>query len=315
MLPPISPFASGHLAVGDGNEIYWEASGNPRGKPALHLHGGPGGGVGAGYRRHFDPAQFLIVSFEQRGCGRSRPLVTDPSADLSTNTTAALVADIERLRGHLNVERWLIAGVSWGTTLALAYAQSHPHRVSEIVLFAVTTTSAAEVEWITETMGRVFPSEWERFAAEAHRRPGQRLIDAYYDRITDPDPAVREQTARAWCSWETAHVSLDRKLSPDPRFKDPHFQQVFATLVIHYWKHAGFTGGGLLAGMGRIAHVPGVLIHGRLDVSAPLETAWQLHKAWPGSDLIVVADEGHGGEAMIEELTRAIARFAPRSRR
>ena len=312
MFPPIASFASGHLAVSDGHEIYWEASGNPRGKPALHLHGGPGAGAGAGYRRRFDPAAFLIVTFDQRGCGRSRPLVTDPSADLSTNTTPALVADIECLRGHLNVERWLITGMSWGTTLALAYAQSHPERVSELVLFAVTTTSAAEVEWITDTMGRVFPREWEQFAAAAHRRPGQRLIDAYYERITHPDPVVREQAARAWCSWEDTHVSLDRKLVSNPRFDDPQFRQVFTTLVVHYWKHAGFIGDSLLRGMDRIAHIPGVLVHGRLDVSSPLETAWELHKAWPASELIVVADEGHGGETMIDELTRAIARFAPR---
>lgn len=312
MFPPIEPFASGHLRVSDGNEIYWEASGNPNGKPALHLHGGPGGGIMTGYRRRFDPDRFLIVSFEQRGCGRSRPLVTDPVADLSTNTTSALVADIEALRAHLGVERWLVAGVSWGTTLALAYAQAHPERVSELVLFAVTTTSAAEVEWITEAMGRVFPREWEQFEAAAHRQPGQRLVDAYYGLITHPDPTVRERAARAWCAWEDTHVSLDPTHVPNPKYEDPEFRQVFATLVIHYWKHAAFAGeGGLLAGMDRIAHIPGVLIHGRLDVSSPLETAWRLHKAWPASELVVVGDEGHGGDAMIHELVRAIARFAP----
>lgn len=312
MFPPIEPFATGYLPVGDGNEIYWEASGNPNGTPALHLHGGPGSGMMAGYRRRFDPDRFLIVGFEQRGCGRSRPLATDPAADLSTNTTPALVADIETLRVHLGVERWLVTGLSWGTTLALAYAQAHPDRVRALVLFAVTTTSAAEVEWITETIGRVFPREWEQFEAAAHRTAGQRLIDAYYDRITHSDPGVREQAARAWCAWEDTHVSLDPKYVPNPRYDDPVFRQVFATLVIHYWKHAGFAGeGGLLAGMDRIAHIPGVLIHGRLDVSSPLETAWRLHKAWPASELVVVGDEGHGGEAMIDELVRAIARFAP----
>jgi proline iminopeptidase len=314
MFPPIEPFASGYLPVSDGNDIYWEASGNPDGKPALHLHGGPGGGIMTGYRRRFDPDAFLIVSFEQRGCGRSRPLVTDPAADLSTNTTAALVADIEALRAHLGVERWLVTGISWGSTLALAYAQSHPERVSDLILFAVTTTTAAEVEWTTEAMGRVFPREWEQFEAAAHRQPGQRLIDAYYARITHPDPTVREHAARAWCAWEDTHVSLDPKYVPNPKYDDPQFRQVFATLVIHYWKHAGFAGGGgLLAGMDRIAHIPGVLIHGRLDVSLPLETAWNLHKALPTSELVVVGDEGHGGEAMIDELVRAIARFAPTS--
>jgi proline iminopeptidase len=312
MFPPIEPFASGYLRVSDGNGIYWEASGNPKGRPALHLHGGPGGGIKTGYRRRFDPKKFLIVSFEQRGCGRSRPLATDPAVDLSTNTTAALIADIEALRIHLRVESWLVEGISWGSTLALSYAQSHPERVSHLILFAVTTTTAAEVEWTTETIGRVFPREWEPFEAAAHRRPGERLIDAYYARITHPNPKVREYAARAWCAWEDAHISLDPRCVPNPDFEDPQFRQVFATLVIHYWKHSGFAGeDGLLARMDRIAQIPGVLIHGRLDVSLPLETAWNLHKAWPASKLIVVSDEGHGGETMIHELVRAIARFAP----
>ncbi|HEU5433191.1 MAG TPA: prolyl aminopeptidase [Thermomicrobiales bacterium] len=312
LFPPIEPFATGYLNVGDGNELYWEASGNPDGKPALHLHGGPGSGIKTGYRRRFDPARFLIVSFEQRGCGRSRPLVIDSAADLSTNTTPALVADIEALRQFFGVERWLVSGISWGTTLALAYAQSHPDRVSELILTAVTTTTAAEVEWITEAMGRVFPREWEAFATAAHRQPGQRLIDAFYDRITDPAPAVRAEAARAWCAWEDVHVSLDPNYVPDPRYDDPQFRAVFATLVIHYWKHAAFIAGdGLLAGMDRLAGIRGVLIHGRLDVSSPLATAWRLHKAWPGSELIVVDDEGHGGEAMVEATVAAIGRFAP----
>ncbi|MGD9890023.1 MAG: prolyl aminopeptidase, partial [Dehalococcoidia bacterium] len=312
MFPPIEPFATGYLPVGDGNELYWEASGSPSGTPALYLHGGPGAGVGTGYRNWFDPSRFLIVSFDQRGCGRSRPLVTDATADLSTNTTPALIADIEALRGHLRVERWLVSGASWGTTLALAYAQAHPNRVSEMVLFAVTTTSAAEVEWITESVGRVFPREWEQFVAAAHRKPEQRLIDASYALITHPDAGVRDRAARAWCVWEDTHVSLDPAYVHNQRYDDPQFRRVFATLVIHYWRHAGFAGaGGLLARMDRIAHIPGVLIHGRLDVSGPLVTAWELHKAWPASELIVVDDVGHGGEVMIDEVVRAIARFAP----
>jgi len=312
MFSPIDPFASGYLPVSDGNTIYWEASGNPEGKPALHLHGGPGGGIKTGYRRRFDPKTFLIVSFEQRGCGRSRPLATDPAVDLSRNTTTALIADIEALRTHLNVEKWLVTGISWGSTLALAYAQSHPERVSHLILFAVTATTAAEVEWTTETMGRIFPQEWEQFEAAAHRQPGQRLIDAYYARITHPDPTVRENAARAWCAWEDTHMSLDPKFVRNPDYENPQFRDVFATLVIHYWKHAGFaSGSGLLAGMSRIAHIPGVLIHGQLDVSLPMETAWNLHKAWPASRLVIIGDEGHGGETMIDELVSAIAGFAP----
>lgn len=313
MFPAIDPFATGYLPVTDGNEIYWEASGNPGGKPALYLHGGPGSGIMTRYRQFFDPDRFLIVSLEQRGCGRSRPLATDPEADLSTNTTAALIADIEALRRHLGVQAWLLYGGSWGTTLALAYAQAHPERVTEMILAAVTSTTASEVEWVTEQMGRIFPREWEQFAAASGARDGERLVDAYYRLITDVDPQVRARAARAWCTWEDVHVSLDPRHVPNPRYEDPHFRELFATLVIHYWKHAAFIEAeGLLANnMGRIAGIPAVLIHGRLDVSSPLETAWRLHRAWPASELVVVENDGHGGEAMVAEVASAVARFTP----
>jgi proline iminopeptidase len=198
--------------------------------------------------------------------------------------------------------------------LALAYAQAHPERVSELVLAAVTTTSHAEVEWLTEGMRRVFPEAWDRFAAASGRQPGQRLIDAYFERITSPDPQVREAAARAWCDWEDTHVSLPPGHQPSPAYEDPTFRLNFATLVIHYWKHAAFIpANGLLAEMPRIAHLPGVLIHGRWDVSSPLQTAWELHKAWPGSTFVVVEHEGHGGAAMVDEVNRAIARFTPQA--
>jgi proline iminopeptidase len=308
MFPAIEPFATGTLAVADGNEIYWEASGNPDGKPALHLHGGPGSGIKSGYRRRFDPTRYLIVGFDPHGCGRSRPLATDSPASLVTNTTHGLIADIEELRAHLRVEKWLLSGVSWGSTLALAYAQAHPDRVSEIILTAVTTTSYEEVRWITEDVGRIFPREWERFASIA--RPGQRVIDAYYEHITSPSLEIREAAARAWCTWEDVHVSLASGAAPDPRYEDPDFRMLLATLVIHYWKHAAFLPDGLLAGMNKIAHVPGALIHGRLDVSGPLITAWELHKVWPASELVVINDEGHGGAGMVEALVAAGERFA-----
>lgn len=313
MFPPIEPFSTGMLPVSDGNEIYWEASGNPTGIPALTLHGGPGSGLGGGYRRRFDPERFLIVGLDQRGCGRSTPLVTDPAAPpLETNTTQALIADIETLRVHLGIETWLVTGLSWGVTLAIAYAQAHPDRVSAIVLLAVTSTSEDEVTWITESIGRIFPEEWEAFEAASKRRPGQRVIDAYYTLITDPDPAVRAKAARDWCTWEDVHVSLMPGAAPDPRYDDPEFREIFATLVIHYWKHAGFAGeGGLLAGMDRIGHIPAALIHGQMDVSGPLVTAWNLHKVWPASELIVVKGEGHGGNEMIDLMVDAIDRYAP----
>jgi proline iminopeptidase len=283
----------------------------------LYLHGGPGGGLGQGYRRWFDAETTQIVSFEQRGCGRSRPLVTDALDAIATNTTSALLADIEALRGHLGISRWLVVGVSWGTTLALAYAQAHPERVTALALAAVTTTSAAEVTWLTEDMARVFPREHEAFREAAAARPGERLVDAYYRQLTAPEPAVRDAAAKAWCAWEDTHVSLDPLHQPEPRFRDPVFRAVFATLVVHYWRNAGFVGApGLLAEMDKLVDVPGVLLHGRLDVSSPLQTAYRLHRAWPGSELVVLPHEGHGGPVMMAALTDAIARlFASVSRR
>jgi len=293
--------------------MYWEACGNPKGKPALYLHGGPGSGAQTWYRQHFDPQRYLIVSFDQRGCGRSRPLVTERDYDLASNTTESLIADIEELREHLCIERWLLTGVSWGTTLALAYAQAHPERVSEIVLAAVTTTSRAEVTWITETIGCIFPEAWSEFERLANRRAGQSLIDAYYGLIRHPDPRIRERAAEAWCRWEDVLVSLDPQAKPSARFADLDFRINFATLVIHYFANAAFLEGKeILQNMERIADLPGVLIHGRLDVSGPLKTAWQLHQRWSKSRLIVIENEGHGGPAMWNEFTKAIASFSPR---
>ena len=307
------PFDAGMLPLGDGNEMYWETSGSPSGKPALYVHGGPGSGMQGGYRQHFDPEKFFIIGFDQRGCGRSRPLATDPEADLAANTTQALIGDMEVLREHLGVGQWLLYGGSWGTTLSLAYAQAHPERVSELILAAVTTTSAAEVSWITEDMGRVFPREWDEFFAAAEPAPGERIIDAYYRLLTGPDASVRERAALAWCTWEDVHMSLDPKATPHLQHQPPEFRLLFATLVTHYWRNAGFGGDSLLGGMDRIGSIPGVLIHGRLDVSSPLSTAWNLARAWPAAELVVIEQDGHGGRGMADEVTRAVARFAPAS--
>jgi proline iminopeptidase len=295
--PPIEPYDSGRLAAGDGNQVYWECCGNSAGKPALFLHGGPGSGASPGQRRLFDPHLYRIVLFDQRGCGRSRPLVGEPQADLGTNTTAHLVADIEALRQLLGVERWTILGMSWGTTLALAYAQAHPQRVAALVLASVTTTSRREVEWITRDVGRIFPPEWERFAAsvpdELRHLP---LVDAYAALLFDPDAAVRERAALEWCAWEDAHVSLAPGHVPNPRYDDPQFRLRFARLVTHYWRHAAFLGEDqLLRNVSTLRDIPGILIHGRYDVSSPLETAWQLSKGWSASELEVLDDTGHGG--------------------
>lgn len=310
MCDGIEPFASGLLAVDGDNEIYWETSGNPEGIAALYLHGGPGSGLGTGgYRRRFDPDYWLIVGLDQRGCGRSRPLATEALDDLDSNTTATQIADLEHLREHLGIERWLLVGGSWGTTLAIAYAQAHPQNVIGLVLAAVTTTSVDEVSWITETVGAVFPREWDQFAASADRRSDESLVAAYSRLLRDADPRVRADAARAWCAWEDTHVSLSPGYQPNPRYEDASFRELFATLVTHYWSHAGFCEPPLLDQMGLIAHIPAVLIHGRLDVSGPLITPWKLHQAWPASELIVV-DEGHGGDQMVRRLEEAIAGFA-----
>ncbi|MBB5234920.1 prolyl aminopeptidase [Deinococcus budaensis] len=313
MYPPAEPSASGLLPVGEGQHIYWETSGNPRGKPAVFLHGGPGGGMGAGYRRRFDPERYWTVGFEQRGCGRSVPLATDPAHRLDLNTTGTLIADMEALREHLGIGRWLLQGVSWGTALALAYAQAHPGRVSELVLMAVAPTDARYVTWITETVGLLFPREWEAFVQAGGVRAGQRVVDAYRARLASPDPAVREAAALAWCRWEDTHISLDPGFEPGHTLAAASLEarQVFATLVTHYWAHAGFwSEGAPLSAMSRLAHIPGVLIQGRYDVSGPVGFAWALHRAWPGSDLILIDDEGHGGPRMVAAIREATDRFA-----
>jgi proline iminopeptidase len=310
--PAVEPSEWGLLDVGDGHTLYWETVGNPAGKPAVFLHGGPGGGSTPGARRNFDPDAYRAVLIDQRGCGRSRPLASDPDADLSTNTTAHLVGDIERLREHLNIDRWLVVGISWGVTLALVYAQAHPDRVTAMVLGAVTTGTRRETEWITREMGRLFPREWEAFlAAVPTDERGGDLSAAYARLLADPDPIVRQSAARAWCAWEDTHISLIPGWKPpNPQDVDPTFQMVFARLVTHYWSHGCFLPDGhILAGMKHLSGIPAVMIHGRYDVSGPLDTAWALHRAWPGSELVVVDDAGHGGGGFTRELTTALNSF------
>lgn len=312
VFPPLEPFQTGSLRVEDGNQIYWETSGNPAGKPVIYLHGGPGSGVGTGYRRHFDPAAHFIVTFDQRGCGRSCPWASHAPERLATNTTQAIIADMEALRQHLGIARWMITGVSWGTALGLAYAQAHPDRVTEMVLALIHIPSAEVVDWTTEQLRRVFPLEWEALATAVPRRPGQRIIDACHEGITLPDPLVRGTTAQAWCRWEDAHMSLDPCSTSALSRESAEYQLNFATLVIHYWRHSGFLAEHpLLENMHRIAHLPAVLIHGRMDISSPLSDALALHRQWPGSELIVIPGEGHGGPRMVQEINRAAARFQP----
>lgn len=309
----VEPFDSGLLTVRDGTQIYWETSGNPDGTPAVWLHGGPGAGLRAGgYRRALDPTRWLIVGLDQRACGRSRPLATEPGFDLSTLTTQAMIADLEDLREHLGIEKWLVSGGSWGTTLALAYGQAHPGRVIGFVLVLVTTSSRAEIEWISESIGRVFPREWDAFNAASGRRPGQPLLEAYVERLTDPDPRIRTAAALAWCTWEDTHVSLDPAFTPWFVLQDPEFRELFALQVAHSWSHDAFLGEhGVLDNIAAIVHLPAVLIHGRLDVSGPLVTAWELHRRWPASRLVVIDNEGHGGSELSAAVRRAYADMLP----
>jgi proline iminopeptidase len=305
--PEIEPYDSGLLAAGDGHEVYWELCGNPAGRPAVALHGGPGSGCTTWWRRLFDPQAYRIVLFDQRNCGRSRPHAAAPAIDLSANTTHHLVADAERLRSHLGIERWHVLGGSWGSTLALAYAERHPDRVTAMVLFSVALTTRRAVEWATRDIGRLFPAEWARFrdgVPEADRDGS--LVEAYSRLLHDDDPEVRERAAADWCAWEEAHVHAGH----DPRYDDPRFRLCFARLVTHYWRHAAWLEeDALLRGAGRLAGIPGALIHGRLDVGAPLEDPWRLAQEWPGSELVVVEGEGHtGGPAMTAEIVAATDR-------
>jgi proline iminopeptidase len=311
--PEIDPYDHGLLEVGNGQGIYWETVGNPSGKAAVVLHGGPGSGSTPWWRRLFDPAAYRVVLFDQRACGRSRPSASEPATDLSTNTTQHLILDIELLRRHLGEERWLVLGGSWGSTLGLAYAEAQPDSVSEVVLFSVVTTTRHEVEWVTRGVGRLFPAEWTRFrdGVPAEERDGS-LVDAYARLLSSPDPAVREKAARDWCDWEEAHVRTRADHPRDTRYDDAAFRMCFARLVTHYWRHAAWLGeNALLEGLERVQDIPAVLIHGRLDVSSPLDVPWKLARSWAGSELVVVEDAGHGaGEGITDAVVAATDRFA-----
>jgi proline iminopeptidase len=306
--PLAEPYDSGLLDVGGGHRVYWDVRGRAHGKPALVVHGGPGA-PSEGMTRLLDPSAYRIVVLHQRNCGRSTPSAAAPSTDLSTNTTDALVADMDRLREHLGIDRLLLLGASWGVTLSLAYAVAHADRVSELVLVAVTSGEAREIDWVTRSMGRIWPEAWARFrdGVPEGDRDGN-LAAAYSRLLASDDPAVRERAARDWCAWEDTHVSLAPGWTPDPRFDDPDFRMVFARLVTHYWAHACFLPEGhLRRQLGRLAGVPGVLVTGRQDVSSPADVAWELHRAWPGSELVIIEDAGHGlgtTDAVIEATDR-----------
>ncbi|MFD9592389.1 prolyl aminopeptidase [Kitasatospora sp. NPDC059973] len=314
LYPIGKPYAQGLLEVGDGQRIYWEASGNPAGKPAVVVHGGPGSGHSPKNRRSFDPERYHLVLFDQRGCGRSLPHAADPTTGLEHNTTAHLIADMERLREHLGIEKWLLYGGSWGSTLILAYAQTHPERVSEIVICGVTMTRPEETDWLYRGVGRLLPGPWEAFreGLPPAERDGD-LVAAYSRLLNSPDEAVRRKAARDWATWEDAviaHESLGKPNAYSDRPDDA--LMAFTRITAHYFAHDAFLEDGrLLRDAGRLAGIPGVLIHGRLDLGSPLKTAWELAKAWPDAELTVIQDSGHtGSPAMGEAVFAAIERFA-----
>lgn len=295
--PEIEPYDSGLLPVGDGQQIYWETSGNPEGKPAVFLHGGPGGGTKPDNRRLFDPARYRIVVFDQRGCGRSTPHASEPGADLSVNTTWHLVADLESLREHLGIPRWLVLGGSWGSTLALAYAQTHPDRVSELVLRGVFTLRRRELNWFYQGgAGAIFPERWQDFLAPVQAAERDDLMRAYQRLLNDPNPAVHGPAAVAWSVWEAATVTLIEDPTLLEAYQDPAFSLAFARIENHYFCNNGWLEEGqLIANAGVLQDIPGIIVQGRYDMCTPPVTAWELHRAWPRAQLLMVPATGHAG--------------------
>ncbi|GAA3641590.1 prolyl aminopeptidase [Lentzea roselyniae] len=300
----------GLLDTGDGNRVYWEVVGDPDGKPAVYLHGGPGAGCSVNARKALAGGRYRLVLFDQRGCGRSLPHASDPAVDMSVNTTEHLIADMEKLREHLGVEKWLVFGGSWGTTLGVAYAQRHPERVSEMILIAVTLASARELDWLYKGVSRFFPEAWERFSAHVGNAPD--VVRAYADLMEDPDRAVREQAAAEWCRWEDTVLSLENHGKPDV-FSSHVGDDVIAMvrIIAHYYANLGFVDD-LLRDAGKLAGIPAALIHGRRDLSCPADTAYALARAWPDAELTLVDDAGHkGSPAFVEAVHTAVRRFSP----
>ncbi|MGW0855364.1 prolyl aminopeptidase [Streptomyces sp. NPDC002690] len=314
--PPVEPYDHGMLDVGDGDLVYWEVCGNPAGKPALVVHGGPGSGCKPWPRRYFDPELYRVVLFDQRGCGRSTPHAADPETAMGRNTTAHLIADMEKLRTHLGIGAWLLFGWSWGSTLSLAYAETHPERVTELVLSGVTTTRPSEIDWLYRGAGQIFPEAWDRFRAGVPevtdpRPSAAALVAAYARRTESADPGVRERATADWCVWEDAVLSAEGM--PPAYTSRPSLDRLaFVRICSHYFAHAAWLEDGqLIRDAGRLAGIPGALIHGRFDLGAPLTTAWELARAWPDAELTVIADAGHlGGADTSRAELAALDRFA-----
>jgi proline iminopeptidase len=307
--PPIEPHRTGRLRVSGGHDLYFEESGNPAGKPVVFLHGGPGGATEPNHRRYFDPGRYRIVLFDQRGCGKSTP-----HASLVDNTTWDLVSDIEALRAHLGIERWQVFGGSWGSTLALAYAETHPARVTELVLRGIFLIRPQEIAWFYQRgTSALFPDAWEKYVEPIPESERGDFVRAYYARLTSDDPAIRLRAAKAWSVWEGSTSCL----LPNQAFIDKSgtddFAVAFARIECHYFVHGAWLESprDLLGNIDRVRHIPGVIVQGRYDVVCPMESAWALHRAWPEADLRVVPDAGHsaGEPGTIHELVEATDRF------
>ena len=291
LFPPVEPYRRGRMKVSALHTLYFEECGNPAGRPLVFLHGGPGGGCEPAQRRYFDPRKWRIILFDQRGCGRSRP-----HAELRENTTWDLVADIEQLRVHLGIEQWLVFGGSWGSTLALAYAQSHPARVRALVLRGIFLLRAAEVAWFYQGgASAIFPDAWEAYLHAIPKRERGDLLSAYYKRLTSRDAQVRRNAARAWSVWEASTSKLVSDPALVKKFGRGRFAEAFARIEAHYFVNRGFFehDDQLLRNIRRIRHIPGVIVQGRYDVVCPMRSAWDLARAWPEAELIVVPDAGH----------------------
>lgn len=313
LYPPIRPYDTGRLGVSDVHELYYEQSGNPRGKPVVFLHGGPGGGTDPRMRRFFDPDAYRIVLFDQRGCGKSTP-----HASLVDNTTWHLVDDIEKLREHLGIEEWQVFGGSWGSTLALAYAEMFPSRVTELVLRGIFLLRRSELDWFYQNpqgAASIFPDLWEAYVAPIPQEERYDLMGAYYRRLTSSDADERATAARAWSVWEGATSNLLTDPHYVRKFEDSDYAAAFARIECHYFVNNGFlsTDDQLLRDASRLHDIPGVIVQGRYDVICPMRSAWDLHRAWPEAKLVVVPDAGHsafepGTARALREATDAFAR-------
>ncbi|MCK5932230.1 MAG: prolyl aminopeptidase [Fulvimarina manganoxydans] len=308
LYPPIEPFETGMLDVGDGHRIYWERCGTKGAKPVVFLHGGPGGGASPLHRRLFDPARYDILVFDQRGCGRSTP-----HACLEANTTWDLVADIERLREMVGAQRWQVFGGSWGSTLALAYAETHPNRVSELILRGVYMVTQSELDWYYRFgVSEMFPEKWERFLAPIPEAERGDMIAAYRKRLTGEDEAEKLACAKAWSTWEAETIKLIPNAELSAAFADAHFALAFARIENHFFFHrCWLEEGQLLDNAHRLAGIPGAIIHGRYDMPCPARTAYELSKAWPDAEFHIVEGAGHAFDesGILERLIEATDRF------